>query len=101
MSGVAEGNTRRKSPTKLRVGVSRTFGDEESMSTEPLLIVQHQSPLRTVSDTESLDILTADKQSQPRRVFTLYTPPYQHDVEGGHWRSSHGYLRQVADEIRS
>src|SRR5580698_7388156 len=71
------------------------------MSIEPLLIVQHQSPLRTVSDTESLAILTVDQQSQPRQVLTVDTRPYQHDVEGGHWRSSHGYLRQAADEIRS
>jgi hypothetical protein len=71
------------------------------MSTEPLLIVQHQSPLRTVSDTESLAILTVDQQSQPRQVFTVDTRPFQHDVEGGHWRSSHGYLRQVAGEIRN
>src|ERR1017187_6628938 len=100
MSGAAGVNTRRKSLMNLHVDVRRTCGAEESMSTEPLLIVQHQSPLRTVSDTESLDILTADQQLQPRQVFPVDPRPYQYDVEGGHWRSSHGYLRQVAGEIR-
>ena len=66
------------------------------MTAGPILLLLHQSPLREVSEAEALATLEEAERAQPRRIFQLDTRFLKDDVEGGHWRSSHMYLREQA-----
>ncbi|MDP3909848.1 MAG: SAVED domain-containing protein, partial [Gemmatimonadales bacterium] len=71
------------------------------MNGEQILLVRHQAPLRAVGETEALAVLSEGDRAVPRRDVLIDTRPYQEDVEGGHWRASHAYIRQVAATLRS
>jgi SMODS-associated and fused to various effectors sensor domain len=71
------------------------------MAPGPILLVLHDSPLRTVGETEVLATLTPEELAQPRRIERIDTRPLEQDIKGGHWRSSHTYLREAAGRIRA
>lgn len=71
------------------------------MSNGPILLLLHQSPLRTISEEEAIGALSAIDLGRPRRVETIDTRSLKDDVEGGHWRSSEVYLRDEAERIRA
>jgi hypothetical protein len=71
------------------------------MSTGPILLVIHQSPLREVTEAEAIGTLGEGEGALPRRVFSVDTRHLKDDVEGGHWRSSHLFIREQAAHILS
>lgn len=71
------------------------------MATDHILIVRHDSPLRTVGDEETLAVLSNSDLALPRHDFTLDTRRFKEDVEGGHWHASHAYLRSVSADVRA
>jgi hypothetical protein len=70
------------------------------MSLDTILIVTHDSHLRVVTEAEALSTLTAQELARPRRIERIDTRHLKDDVDGGHWRSSHLYLRGEAARIR-
>lgn len=71
------------------------------MAGEQVLLVRHHAPLRTVGEAESLGVLSVDELALPRRDIVVDTRPFHEDVEGGHWGTSHAYIRQTAGDIRA
>lgn len=71
------------------------------MSTEPLLLILQDSPLRAVSEPEALETLSAAELGQPRRLERIDTRHVADDIDGGHWRSSHTFIREAATHLRS
>jgi hypothetical protein len=71
------------------------------MSKGAILFVVQQSPLRTVTEADAIGTLDEREQGLPRRVFSLDTRHLKDDVEGGHWRSSHLFIREQAAHILS
>jgi hypothetical protein len=53
-----------------------------------------------VSEVEAIGTLAADELGRPRNIDGIDTRPLKDDVEGGHWQSSHVYLREQAARIR-
>jgi hypothetical protein len=80
--------------------ISKAKVGSPSMNTGPVLLIIHQSPLRTVTETEALGTLDEHERALPRRVVSLDTRHLKHDVEGNHWRSSHIFIREEAAHIR-
>ncbi len=72
-----------------------------ALSHAPILLVLHDSPLRAVSEAEALATLAPEELAQPRRIERVDTRPLAEDIKGGHWRSSHTYLREAAGRIRA
>lgn len=73
------------------------------MTTSPasILLLLHDSPLRTVSEAEALATLSSHELAQPRRIERIDTRHLADDINGGYWRSSHAYLRETASRIRA
>lgn len=71
------------------------------MSTGPILLVIHESPLRAVSEAEALSTLVADEHVLPRRIERIDTRHLHDDVEGAHWRTSHLHIREEAARLRA
>jgi hypothetical protein len=69
--------------------------------TERILIVSHDSPLRIVTEAEAIGTLGPNEVGLPRLIEKLDTRHLKDDVEGGHWRSSHLYLRSEAARLRN
>jgi hypothetical protein len=69
------------------------------VSAGALLLIIHQSPLRTIAETEVVRTLTDAENSVPRRVFALDTRQLKDDVDGGHWQSSHLFVHEQAAQI--
>jgi hypothetical protein len=67
----------------------------------PILLLLHQSPLRTVSEEEAITTLSADELGRSRQINVIDTRPLRDDVEGGYWRSSRDYLCEQAARIRA
>ncbi len=70
-------------------------------SATPILLLLHDSPLRTVSEAEALATLSPQELAQPRRIERIDTRHLADDVNGGYWRSSHSYLRETAGRVRA
>jgi hypothetical protein len=70
-------------------------------SPAPLLLLLHDSPLRTVSEAEALATLNSHELAQPRRIERIDTRHLADDINGGYWRSSHSYLRETASRVRA
>jgi hypothetical protein len=71
------------------------------VSSGPILLVIHQSPLRTVSEEEAIATLATAELGRSRMIEGLDTRPLKDDIEGGHWQSSHVYLHEQAARIRA
>ena len=71
------------------------------MAEELLLLIRHQAPLRVIGEAEALAVLTLPERSLRRRDVEIDTRPFAEDVDGGHWRSSHAYIRQAAADLRA
>src|SRR6266849_7586509 len=71
------------------------------MAGEKILLIRHHAPLRVVGEAETLGVLSTDELSRPRRDIVVDTRPFIEDVEGGHWGTSHAFVRGVATDIRA
>src|SRR5688500_3072996 len=71
------------------------------MASNKSLLVLQRSTMRDASEDEALTTLSEDESALPRSIVTTDTRPYAADVDSGHWRSSHTYVRQEAARIRS
>jgi hypothetical protein len=71
------------------------------MVTDHILIVRHDSPMRTVGEAETLAVLSSAELALPRYDLVVDTRCFKEDIEGGHWGASHAYLRAVSVQIRA
>jgi hypothetical protein len=65
-----------------------------------MLVICASSPLRAVGSEEVQRTLRDDGHTGVITEFPLNTSPYAHDVAGGYWDESEGYLRDAAQAIR-
>lgn len=71
------------------------------MATDHILIVRHDSPMRVVGQAETLAVLVGRELALPRHDLAVDTRPFKEDIEGGHWRTSHAYIRAISAQIRA
>lgn len=68
---------------------------------EPLLLILHQSSMRTVDEREALAALSPEDATAPRRVEVLDTRPFAEAIDTGHWAEAHNEVRRVAHAVRA
>jgi len=61
----------------------------------------HDSPLRTISEAEALSTLSTMELAQPRKIVRVDTRRFGDEIQGGHWQSSHQYLREISASARA
>jgi len=75
--------------------------ESEKVVTVPeLLIVRLSSHLRATSEAEILTAVAPADLELPRQVVSVDLAPFESDVEGGYWESSHAFIRKVASDLR-
>ena len=65
-----------------------------------LIIVLHQSPLRTVAEEEVLRSLSSELQREPRRIFEIDERDCAEAIASGQWRAAHSFIRSRVAELR-
>lgn len=68
---------------------------------EPLLLILHQSSVRTVDEREAFAALSPAEVAAVRQVVEIDTRPFSDAIDKGEWDGAHGEVLRVAQVVRS